>query len=200
MKNKILDSMVDMASMAEEMITLVREGYQRHTMQSLIDAEKIAKKLHKSENKALEILIKESSGEGNIAYLARSFIAIPGHLERIGDDIESIISCVKTKINEAILFSEKAANEHNLLFSKTSELMKSTEDIIITQNNVLINHVKKEVALFVRTADEFATEHEERLISGVCSPKSSSMYIDILDSLKEVVWHIGEIANKVSVL
>jgi len=31
---------------------------------------------------------------------------------------------------------------------------------------------------------DFALSHEDRLIEGLCSPKASSLYLDILDSIK----------------
>jgi hypothetical protein len=37
--------------------------------------------------------------------------------------------------------------------------------------------------------DNYAIEHEDRLISGVCVPKASPLYINILDCLSRVNWH-----------
>ena len=43
---------------------------------------------------------------------------------------------------------------------------------------------------------EYATLHEERLIEGLCLPVASSLYINMLDSIKNIAWHAKEIATK----
>jgi hypothetical protein len=45
-------------------------------------------------------------------------------------------------------------------------------------------------------ADEYAIFHEERLIAGVCSPKSAPVYLDILESFSSVIWHIRKILQE----
>jgi len=48
-------------------------------------------------------------------------------------------------------------------------------------------------------ADTYSEEHDDRLIKGVCQPKSSSLYLNIVDSLSKVVWHIRQAVDRLFV-
>jgi Na+/phosphate symporter len=43
----------------------------------------------------------------------------------------------------------------------------------------------------------FSEDHEERLIQGICMPKSSPMFLGILESLKGVIAHTLEVSGKI---
>jgi Na+/phosphate symporter len=58
--------------------------------------------------------------------------------------------------------------------------------------------VRESAAEISRSASEFATMHEERLIEGLCMPKASPLFLDILDAIKGIAWHAKEIAEKLT--
>lgn len=175
-----------------EMLSLTYDGFIRHKKSLLHEAEGIGKKVHAFEKEFTESIIKEGNKDS-----VRLLITIAGHIERIGDCIENIIRTVHTKVKEGTLFSDKAVSELNYLFNTTKELLKNLKDLITTFNNVLIEHVINIGTKANQMADEFSTQHEERLVTGICHPKHSSMYLDILDNLRMSIWHIKEIARKI---
>lgn len=174
------------------MLNFMYDGFIKHKKSLLNDAEKLGKKVHKFEKDFTEDIIKEGNKDS-----VRLLITIAGHLERIGDCFENIIRTIHTKIKEGTLFSDKAVSELNYLFNTTKDLLKNLKDLIVTFNSVLIDHMVSVGTKANQMADEFATQHEERLVTGICHPKHSSMYLDILDNLRMSVWHIKEIARKI---
>jgi Na+/phosphate symporter len=44
--------------------------------------------------------------------------------------------------------------------------------------------------------DDFETVHQNRLITGVCMPKASYLYIDMTDSLKRMARELAAFADK----
>ena len=75
------------------------------------------------------------------------------------------------------------------LFKETLDLLKTAGDAILTKNEVLKKYVADKYVSLSQTVDAYSEEHEDRLIKGVCQPKSSSLYLNIVDSLLKVVWH-----------
>jgi Na+/phosphate symporter len=173
------------------MLSLTHEGFLKHKKGALEEAEKLGSKVHEFEKEFAEGIVKEQDKE-----VAKLLIALAGHIERIGDCIENVIRTVHTKIREGTLFSDKAVTELNQVFGTSRELIGHVRDIVMTLNPVLMQHVVRYGEELSRKATEFATAHEERLVMGVCQPKHSSMYLDIVDNLRTSVWHLKEMVGK----
>ncbi len=126
------------------------------------------------------------------------YIPVPGHIEKMAHFIENIILCARTKIREGILFSDRAASEITFLMERLQEVLENISDIILARNAIIRDYVKESVAEIGRSANDFATMHEERLIEGLCMPKASPLFLDILDAIKVIAWHAKEIAEKLT--
>ncbi|GAB4431226.1 MAG: hypothetical protein OHK0040_00380 [bacterium] len=174
-----------------EMVSLTYDGFIKHKKSFLHDAEKIGKNIHQFEKEFTSEIVKEGNKES-----VRLLISIAGHIERMGDCIENVIKTVHTKIAEGTLFSDKAVSELNYLFNSVKDILRDTKDIIVTLNPVLVEHTISLGNKVNQMADEFATLHEERLVTGICHPKHSSMYLDMLDNLRMVIWHVKEAVKK----
>ncbi len=187
-QKKLSDSVGDLV----DMISLIYDGFIKHKKSLLHEAEQIGKKVHQFEKDFTEEIIKEGNKDS-----VRLLITIAGHLERISDCFYNVIKTVEIKIKEGTLFSDKAVSELNYLFNTTKDLLKNLKDLITTFNNVLIDHILSHGTKANQMADEFSTQHEERLVTGICHPKHSSMYLDILDNLRMSIWHIKEISRRI---
>ncbi len=168
-----------------------------HSKDMLKEAEKLYKTLLKIERSATEQIVKEITEKDGGDESLKRYIAVPGHFAMIGANIKNIIDNTSKKIEEGILFSDRAAQELNLLFSRCNELIICVSDLIETRNDYLSSHIVNEVAKCYAMANEFSTVHEERLISGVCSHRSSVIYLHILNSLKEILCYYKEIAGRI---
>ncbi len=128
----------------------------------------------------------------------RHYVTIPTSLLRITENIEKISELISTKIKEDILFSDRAISEITFLFQRLTDIMGPASDLILAPNSILGNYIRESEAGIVRRASDYATQHEERLIEGLCLPKASALYINILDAIKNIAWHCKEIANKIA--
>jgi Na+/phosphate symporter len=192
-RNKI-ETMCDLAS---TMIKKVSEGFNKHEKDRLVEAESIYDEIVSLERKTTEQLVKEITKGTEQIEMAKRYISIPGSFGMIGGNIKIIIENTKKKIEEGVLFSDRAAYELNMLFAKCIELIICLRDLVVTRNEVLSGHIINEQTKCYNMANEFATVHEERLISGVCSHRSSTLYLHILGSLKEILLHYKEIALRI---
>lgn len=125
----------------------------------------------------------------------RPYVSVPGHLLVIGENLEKLVALVEAKIKDNILFSDKAAKETTFLLQRLSEILWTASSLILARNTFLGMYIDESIVNLSKTADEYATRHEERLIEGLCLPKASSVYVNMLDSIKSIAWHIMEIAR-----
>jgi Na+/phosphate symporter len=193
----IREDLYKLAHKSAEVLQLISEGFNLHSGEHLENAIKLAKEVDDAHVELTDALLEELDKHKDELDEVKQLIPIPGQLERIGDDCESIIAVTRTKIKEGTLFSDKAASEVNYIFKNLIGLIKSTGDIILTRNQHLKKHIIEETINLSNKADDSATLHQERLVLGVCNPKSAPMFLDILDSLKGVAYHLRNIAETI---
>lgn len=184
---KIKEELSLLCNQAQEMLELAHQGFKAHSLKIIEEAEEIGKKIHSQDEELTTRLVNEKLD---------SLVGFPGHFERIGVAIESILASTKTKIKEGLMLSDMALAEVDLIFKGTGELLGCLHDNIKIKNKTLIEHITERIKRLNNLARESAAKHEERLIAGICMPKVGPIYLDILDSLKEVNWHIYEMAMR----
>jgi Na+/phosphate symporter len=175
---------------AIEMLRLAWECFRRRDSSGLATADALGRSIHKQENELTERLLAEPRSVGNLRF-------VPGHLERIGDAVDGLGRCVREMEAESIAFTERGQREIDELFGKTLQLLECVRDLALTRNTILARHVELESMRLQERASEVAGAHEERLIDGVCQPAASSMYLAILDHLREITRHARRIGSRV---
>ncbi len=191
---ELISRLHNMSRSTEDCMYLLQKAFIYNSSQSLDECEAKAKEIHENEKVFTKVFIEEVRVDPEL----RVYVSVPGHMERIGDYIEDIIGCIRTKIKEGILFTDKAVSEVTFLIERLQEVLKNTSDIILARNRIIREYIKESAAEIGRSANEFATMHEERLVEGLCMPKASPLFLDILDALKGISWHAKEIAEKIT--
>ncbi len=154
-------------------------------------------KLEKSDILSHEVHNEEKALTGSIVCypdttgpIVRAVVLFPGKLERIGDYLESIANCARIRARDGIPFSDKALAELTQLFNLFEEILKDFSDSILAPRPELLEGILAKEKTLAQKAVDFALAHEARLISGLCVPKASSLYLDILDSVKNSGGHL----------
>lgn len=201
-KNQLSDdSLKRIETMCHNISTMLQkatDGFNTHKLDRLIDAKKSYKEALALEKQTTEQIIKEIGEADNPDESIKEYVSIPGYLAIIGARINDIITDVQKKIEEGILFSDKAASELNTLFNKSTELLECLKDLVMTNSEILLKYILEEESKHYDLANEYATIHEERLISGLCSPQYAALYLHLLGSIKEILEYSKNIAQKVS--
>jgi Na+/phosphate symporter len=146
----------------------------------------------------LSALTEGVVGEAKEGPRASSYVSVPSHVGRIGDGLSRIAESLVGKIKGNILFSDKATAELDYLFGRTRDIMVNARDMVLAPNTLVAMHMAESGQAVEKIADEYATKHEERLIEGLCAPKASQIYIQMLDAFKSIAWHAKEIAKDLS--
>lgn len=113
----------------------------------------------------------------------------------IGDNIGGCADPIEQKIRGGILFSDKAVTQANFLFDQQSGMIRSVLDIIKTNNEFLKKYVLEESKKLGQACLTFATEHEERMIEGLCLPQAAPIFLALLDGMRSVSQQQVEIAK-----
>jgi Na+/phosphate symporter len=129
------------------------------------------------------------------ANVLKTLVLFPGHLERAGDYLENVAKCAHIKARDGIPFSDKAHAELTELFGLLVEILKTCRDILVTNNRTLLEHTQSQQKRLAQLTMDFALAHEDRLLEGLCSPHASSLYLDILDSVKGANDHLMRITS-----
>jgi len=179
---------------AEEMLELTEDGFIRNKLASLDQADELNKEIQSREDALTSMLAKMASQNNE----ARAVLSVPSHVEKIATSIKRITESSRIRIKEGMLFSDKAILETGQLFTKAKEVLKKASDAVVTGAPATIESVLKESDIMDTMANNFATAHEERLVTGECSPKSSSTYLCILYAFDDMGAHLKEAVKRLS--
>lgn len=160
-----------------KMFEAVLTGFQTHNTQLLHEAEKAS------------IILGQEILQIRDAYYIEN-------LDAARNSFAKLTAAVEEKVAHKVLFSEAAVKELRFLFEGFSAYLCNINDFLITKNEVLRQHIKEETANYTKCCRDFATKHEERLIKGVCQPRSSSIYLNMLDGIGGMFYNLGQLADK----
>lgn len=171
---------------ALEMVELTEDGFTKNRIPALDQADELAKEIHAKEDALTAMLAKLAGSNAE----ARTLLTVPSHIEKIATSIKRITENSRARIREGMLFSDRAILETGKLFSKAKEVLKKAGEAAVTGSKSTIENTLQEIDTIERMANEFATAHEERLVTGECSPKSSSTYLCILYAFEDMGAHV----------
>jgi Na+/phosphate symporter len=179
---------------AQEMLELAEDGFVKNKLASLDQADEIVKEIHSREDVLTATLAKMASTNSE----ARMLLPVPSHIEKIATSIKRITESSRSRIKEGMLFSDKAVNETGKLFAWTRDVLKKSAEAAITGAQAAIDTTMADADAMELMANNFATAHEDRLVTGECSPKSSSTYLCILYAFEDMGAHIKDAVRKLS--
>ncbi|MGO8820596.1 MAG: hypothetical protein ACLQT6_15150 [Desulfomonilaceae bacterium] len=186
------EGLLVMLSKLIEMARLVRLGFISDCPEEIDACEVLGKDVHEQEKLLttnLACALKEPKE------MCRTIILFPSHLERIGDFLEGILNCCKIKARDSVPFSEKGLFEVDDLLKFVLEMLKNLRDSIIAPNKYLLNHIISEEKRLDQLCQDLQIGHVDRLLKGICAPRGSSLYLDILESIQALMRHVRTMAE-----
>jgi len=125
----------------------------------------------------------------------RFVIALP-HLQRVALALDSLIDKMEIKVESNVLFTEKALDEIKQLMVAVGGEFTDVKDYCTTGNPKLKEQIQTDMEKVRKMIDDFDHVHQGRLITGVCMPQASYLYIDMTDSLKRMAKELAAFADK----
>ena len=183
-----------MLNKSREMLELAEDAFAKNKISALDQADELSREIHSKEDALTERLAKLASAHPE----ARSIISAPAHVEKIATIIKRVSDNIRLRIKDGMLFSDKAIHETESMFTKTKDVLKRTGEVVITSGKKGVDEIIAESDAIERMASEFTTAHENRIITGEASPKSSTVYLCILYAFEDMAGHIKDIVSKIS--
>ncbi len=178
------ERLLAMCEQAEALLQALDRAFTHYDRAALARAEQLAAEIHGAERPLTTALLRSR------------WAFVPGHLERIGDQAETILRCVRIILGDGVPFSDRAVGEVGELMGRAAELLRLVRDTLQTRNRFLLDTLARKGKALATRAAGFAEAHEARLVEGVCSPRASSLFLAIIDSLRGIEWHARQIGQR----
>ncbi len=180
-------------ALIQSALSLIFDGfYKAHTKY----LDKADEKLSRAHSLLDDLQKQTASSPAVQPEVVASATAIISNYHKIAFNLEKISQHTRNKSRDGILFTEKAVTELEEIFRGLDNLLAHLNDVVMTKNAVLIDYILREKQSLKKLACDFALEHEERLIKGICLAQSSSVYLQILDALEDILWHLQTVVEE----
>ena len=179
-----------------DMVGAARDAFNRHSGTSLEQLKhlygELARKI-KALEEELNILVGKVSGDQRASLIRLQSVLT--HLQMMGDNLLELSQPIGRKMQEGILFSDKAVSQANQLFDRLTGILRSILDTLKTDNDFLKSYVLEEGQRLTQDCNDFATEHEARLIEGLCLPQAAPLFLALLDAMRTMGQRAANIAR-----
>lgn len=197
MEKDVEEKLLQVCRSEIKMLELIFEGFRTLKEKSVQEAEQIKEEIRRNSSELAKYLIQKSSPQDKGKEWVKPYLSMATSFDRMTHHMEGMVDRLKTMLKEHILFSDRAVKEVNDIFQEAMNLLESLPDLIQTRNKFLAQHIGERVRSILKIANGFSEEHEERLIQGVCMPKSSPLYLGLLESLEGIISNVLEVSGKI---
>jgi Na+/phosphate symporter len=197
MDEEVREKMIQVCQTLILMLEMSFQGFRKLSEESFSKVEETRKEVQHHSTELAKFIISKSASSENGKEWAKPYLSIASSFDRMTHNIEGIVDRLKPMGRNHIFFSEQALREVNEIFQESMDLLESLPDLILTQNKQMAQHIGEQVRSVFKIANGFSEEHEERLVQGICMPKSSPTYQGVLESLKGVIAHTLEVSGKI---
>jgi len=173
-------------------LTNIYKGFAGQKINLLKESRSKFREVWKNRLPAVEKLI----GDTEKNEVEKKFVALLPHLQRVALAIDNLVDKMEIKVETHILFSQKALDEIKQLMVAVGTEFTDVKDYCMAKNPVLKEQIRTDMEKIRKMIYEFEMVHQNRLITGVCMPKASYLYIDMTDSLKRMAKELGDFAEK----
>ena len=180
-----------------KILELIFQSFRTLNEKSIEEADQIKEEVRRNSAELAKFVIARSSPTWKGKEWAKPYLSMASSFDRMGYNMEGILTQLKAMAKDHSHFSDRAIKEVNDIFQEAMDLLESLPDLIQTKNKLLAQHIGEQVWSILKIANGYSEEHEDRLIQGVCMPKSSPLYLGLLESLKGIIMHILEVSGKI---
>ena len=196
MKKDLKEYLRDMSKIIGEMVDFVYKGLMEndaHYLDRALNKERILDNL---ETDITNDIFK--SGK-NLDEKERKEMVLIGqtaeNLERMGDELRSLIERIEIKIAEKLYFSETGIEQYKNVFEKMHKSVQLTVEFLTKDGKGVLDTVERTGEEIKQMIEKYRVEHMERLTKGICKPRAANMFFDMLDFTGNIARHCTNIAR-----
>jgi Na+/phosphate symporter len=118
-------------------------------------------------------------------------------LQQLGSPLEDLVGGVHAAVDAEICFTDKALAEISEIMGMVNNLARDTSDALTSENDRFKDYATSESLSVLDRIRDFGIEHQQRLVVGVCMPKASFLYLDVMNSLKRITLELISLFERV---
>ncbi|MCX5807051.1 MAG: hypothetical protein NT010_13490 [Proteobacteria bacterium] len=180
-----------------EYMALILEDIKKGFFTQDVNLLKENKKKLKEEIKERATFAKKVVAEEDKDEIQKKYVGLLVSFQDIVLSFDNLINKMKKKVEANIVFTNKALDEIEELFNIMYTQFVDTKDYIATKNQHLRREIKASKEKLIELAEKNNLVHQQRLITGICIPRASYIYIDIIQSLKRISEGLTDFSEKV---
>lgn len=143
----------------------------------------------------LKLSAKELAEEDNNR-ISQLLLTI-GDFERMGDHAAYMLQIAEKMKDSEKKLSPQAIEELKVIVNAVSEIFKVSFEAFKTDNYQLAHEVEPLEAVIKKIIRKVKNRHIQRLKDGLCTPELSFLFSDLLNDLRRIAAHCGNIATSV---
>ena len=190
------EGLLNMVRTLGQMTGLLSECIHSGDINKMDACQDLAQQVHEEGRALTKQLVYSAIDPESIMGIVR----FPHRLDRVGGLLENILRCCRIRAGGTIPLSDTAKDELNKLFRALSEVIGHLENACKVGSKDPCDAMLAASLKLNRMLDEFRTAHWQRLSGGLCASESSSMYMDILDSMKWTNGYLRDVCSDLSKL
>lgn len=128
--------------------------------------------------------------------LDERLLALLPACQRLGIAMEDLVDGVQAMVETGVCLTDKALSEISEVMALLKDLARDTNDAISSGNSHFREYAVSSARHIRERSVEVGLGHQERLDTGICSPKASFLYLTVMDSLKRVAQELGNLCEK----
>jgi len=172
-------------------------GFISNTPSKIEEIFETEKKINKMEEEIIHYLVKLSNASLSIEQRETidSLFNVVSDIERVGDHAENIAELLEYKFANKISFSDQAISELQDIYGTALNAVHTSLESFQSDDE---NEARKVIALEDRIDELEKTlkkTHIKRLTDGLCQPKSSILFLELINNIERVGDHAMNIAE-----
>ncbi len=127
--------------------------------------------------------------------LEKKLLGLLPTLQHVGIAAEDLVGAVQIAVDAEVSLTDKALTEIAEIMSLIKDLARDTNDVLTTGNQNFCKYVLAAAERIQERVNECDVEHQKRLVVGVCTPKASFLYLDLMNSLKRMARELARLCE-----
>lgn len=186
---------LEMADTLKSVLDLIRDGFTEHKLSSLSKAIEAERNINALQKSIMDKIVIDSKKEGMNSSELITASQIAETLERIGDECVNLIERIEIKIKENLLFSEKGVQEYIEVFDGAKESFDAASGVLRTADKAAAKKIIANGFHVKELVEKYRKTHNERLVKGICDPRASNMFFDMLDFTGNIARHSSNVVK-----
>lgn len=194
---QIKNEITVMGNLAETSFDNAMDGFISNTSSKIEEIFETEKKINQMEEEIIHYLVKLSNASLSPEQreIIDSLFHVVSDIERVGDHAENIAELLEYKFANQINFSDEALKELQGIYSTALSAVHTSLESFQSEDE---REARKVIEIEDRIDElekSLKKTHIKRLTDGVCHPKSSVLFLELINNIERVGDHAMNIAE-----